>query len=448
MPNEPTIIPMSISTFYTGSSQKENPDEAFLLYSKGFENGPPINRDGMGEPWMEDRYKPEVKITHPIEQRRGTWLIDANEAKKIEEDLIRNDTSIDQKAQKELLKELDDTPNYFDEFKRYYPGYEIVGMQGCGNLTMNEWFVGYLSSAFTSNKEKFLYILNERLPERTYSCLVKWRDKSPHYTIEDLRFDVYVQRVRMAKNDSDITKDIEFAVFGQKLVEDGELVDFGEIARQFADIRHLYKLPNINPRFDFDSEKVRQSKRPRMLFQQPRNHDVWFGERQMTREEYLDLLMHALTEPVLLDTYFDGMGALWDLIRATFALAGYREVSAKIEPRARGEWRKYSDRWVQIYLQRNVYAYTMLGLNDQGNVIASAAGGLAGRIGQTIEAMAQNMISARSQHVLLIDEGNDVFQWINGDYTVKPQRGRIRALWIFARKKVQKKTSVKKRTSS
>ena len=436
MPSKPTIIPMSITTFYTGVTKKEKRDELFLLYSKGFEHGPPINRDGMGEPSMEDRNRPERKITNPIEQRRGTWLIDNHQAKKIEEDLIKEDASIDGDTRDQWLKELNDTSNYFDKFdKEYHKKYKIIGMQGCGNLTMNEWFIAYLNSDFTLNKKKFIHVLSEKFSERIYSCLVKWKAKSKPYTIEDLRFDVHVQGIRLAKDNSEITNDIEFAVFGQKLVEKGELVYFGKIATQFADIRHLYRLPNINPNVEFDPKKVPQSKRPRMVFMQPRSHDVWFGERQMTREEYLDLLIHALTEPVILDRNFDGMGALWDLIKATFARSGYRKISEENTPQGRGEWRKYSEKLVQIYFQRNVYAYTMIGLDDQGNIIASAAGGLAGRIGQTIEAMAYNMISAGCCQVLLIDEGNDVFQWVNGDYTVKPQRGRLRAVLVFAQRK-------------
>lgn len=371
MPSKPIIIPMSITTFYTNSSPYEKKDEVFLLHSKGFEHGPGINRDGMGEPWMEDRYKPERKITHPIEQRRGTWLIDNNEAKKKEEYIIKEDNIINQTLKDKLLRELETTPNYFDEFSKRYKDYEIVGMQGCGNLTMNLWFIAYLNSRFTSGKKRFIYLHDEKSAGKRYSCLVKWKTKLPSYTIEDVKFDIDVQRVRLVENDSNITNQIEFALFGQKLVENGELVDFGTIATQFADIRHLYKLPQINPPVEFDSNQVLQSKRPRMIFMQPRDHDVWFGERQMTRPEYIDLLIHALTEPVLLDRNFDGMGALWDLIEATFAGDGYRKIlDPTITPRARGEWRIYSDQMVQIFLQRNVYAYTMLGINVEGNIIA------------------------------------------------------------------------------
>lgn len=438
MPNKPMHVPMSFATFYTGCGPEATPsvDELFLLYSKGLENGPGINRDGMGEPWMENQYHPGGRVTHPVEQRRGSWLIDDGYAKQLEISAIKSDSTISQPQQTEWISELDNTPNYRDEFKKVHKGYDIVGMQGCGNLTMNLWFVGFLNSNFTHNKPTFLHLFEEQSVNKakTYSCLVKWKAQSPRfYSIIDLKFSLTARRIYQAQNDEDVTKRVEFAVFGQEVVKDGAIVDFGTIVREFADIRHLYKLPNINPNTNFDPTKVFDYKRPRNLFQDRREHDVWFGERQMTREEYIDLLIHALTEPVVLDPHFDGMGVSWDLLEACLAREGYWETPHRaIPPRSRGSWRRYGERGLQIFLQRNVYAYTMLGLTPEGNIVASAAGGRAGRIGQTLEAMAQNMIGAGCSQVLLIDEGNDVFQWADGEYQVPPLRGRIRAAFVFA----------------
>lgn len=466
MKNELTILPMSIATFEVGKEHAESGDELFFLYSEGFENGPGINRDGKGPPWMEDRDCPVRKITHPVEQRRGTWLIDRGEAKEIEKDTIMRAEDIDSATRLSWVQELDQTPNYFNEFSKRYPDYEIIGMQGSGNISMNGWFVAYLNSEFTSfrynpgngktevlpsQEPRLLHLLSERYSERTYSCLVKW--KTPHpgngntYSIEDVGFNLLTKKISFFQDGlhRDITDEIEFAVFGQKLVENGELVDFASIADQFADVRHLYKLPNINPNKPLSPQIVSTRKTlqlvqpnwPRMLFGEKREHDVWFGECQMINPDYIDLLTHALTEPVLLDITFNTMGADWGLIEATFHGTGYRRIQEKnAPPRARGEWRQYSDKHVQIFLQRNVYAYTMFGLDSHGDIVASAAGGQAGRIGQTLESMAQNMISSGCRQVLLIDEGNDVFQWIhNRGYTVLPKRGRIRAVFIFARKK-------------
>ncbi|MGR3311285.1 MAG: hypothetical protein ACUZ77_10995 [Candidatus Brocadiales bacterium] len=115
----------------------------------------------------------------------------------------------------------------------------------------------------------------------------------------------------LPKAERDITDQVEFAVFGQQLVKAGELVDFKDIVTQFEDIRHLFKLPNINPKIELKGAK--QDKSPRMLFGDYRNDDVWFGEREMTTPGKEDLLRHALTEPILLDRQFKTMGAGWEL---------------------------------------------------------------------------------------------------------------------------------------
>jgi hypothetical protein len=464
MPSKATSVPTSIVTFYTGSraasveQQSTEHDEIFLLYSAGVEDGTArgLFRDGIGSPWMWDRSMTR-RVTDPEEQRRGAWLIDRDYALKIEEEAIRSKAKRPevmewirselhkdpQEVLDEWLNELAHTPDYISEFEKAYKSqdYEIVGMQGCGNLTMNSWFVGFLNSDFTHGKPVFLYRREEQFEARQYTCIVKWKE-TRRVSMEVLRFNPYTKSVLQISGgeEKDITPEIEFAVFGQQLVRGGELVDFKTIVKQFEDIRHLFKLPNINPSGELTTAK--QRRRPRMLFGDDRNDDVWFGERELTRPEKEDHLRHALTEPILLDRQFDVMGAGWDLIRAALGAptgGGYRELKdeqALYPPRSRGEWRRYSDTVIEIYLQRNVYAYTMLGLDGAGNLIASAAGGLAGRVGQTLEGMAQNMISLGARDVLLIDEGNDVFQKLRGGYAVEPRRGRMRAIFLFARKEV------------
>jgi hypothetical protein len=406
--------------------------------------------------WDEDGRR---RTTDAEEQRRGTWLIDGEIALKLEQIAIEKKRK-DERAMHAIgetwkaepngvldqwLKELEEkTPNYISEFERLYgpKGYELVGMQGCGNLTMNGWFVGFVNSDFTDHQPMFLYRSEEPFEERSYTCLVKDK-QTKAIEIKLLRFNRYQRRVREVMDrqgsERDVTDRLEFAVFAQQLVEGGQLVDFRRIVAQFEDIRHLFKLPNINPNIRLSN--TRQAQRPRMLFGDERVDDVWFGEREMTRPGREDLLRHALTEPILLDRTFENMGVGWDLLTAAFGAptgGGYRELKgehALYAPRARGEWRRYSDNVLEVFLQRNVYAYTMLGLNEAGDVVASAAAGQAGKVGQTLEGMAQNMISMGARDVLLCDEGNDVFQWVANKYTVEPRRGRLRAVFAFARRK-------------
>lgn len=430
-------------------------------------------------------------VTHAIKQRRGTWLIDADKAKEVETKLIDKDSALTEEEKNTFKDELNDTPNFVDEFRARYQdeGYEIVGIQGCGNLSMNLWFVAFLNSNFTrysccrfasgrnadrtdhrGPQPRFIHILTEPYHDRVYTCLVKWKHSMPkvrrRYTVERLQFDLTNAMVRRApsadgaKNDKqeenpengrrkgiendDLKDQIEFAVFGQQLVEDGQLVDFRTIAEQFADVRHLYKVPNINPDQDFSEVggkrtgiPTAQAKRPRFLANAARDYHVWFGEHELTDAKNIDLLRHALTEPVILSTEVLGPDKV--LVELAFAAQGYRKLDQQEPPRDRGSWRWYSEpQQIEIYLQRNVYPYSMLGLDADGNIIAAAADGKAGTIGQVLEGMAQNMIGAGCRQVLLVDEGYDVFQWVEGRYLVMPRRGRIRAVFLFARRKLKR----------
>jgi hypothetical protein len=70
-----------------------------------------------------------------------------------------------------------------------------------------------------------------------YSCLTSWR--SGMLTIEDLRFDVAADRVYDARSGTNLSGDIEWATFGQRMLRAGALVSIDAIADQFYDIRHV-----------------------------------------------------------------------------------------------------------------------------------------------------------------------------------------------------------------
>jgi hypothetical protein len=70
-----------------------------------------------------------------------------------------------------------------------------------------------------------------------YSCLTVSRDGA--LSIDDLRFDVARQRIRDARDDRDVSDEIEWAVFGQRVLREGSLTPIEAIAHQFYDIRHV-----------------------------------------------------------------------------------------------------------------------------------------------------------------------------------------------------------------
>jgi hypothetical protein len=451
MPNAREFLPMSLVTF-----SKESNEEIFLLYSKGFEHGPGIHRDGQGSPWMIDRATQSRKISDPQEQRKGTWLVNEDAREMLQESISKWKQEIDRKQEENLmepsdaeqrlsyLKELENSftkqPDYHSSFEKAYPNYSIVGMQGCGNLTMNEWYVAYLCSPFTDNKPTFIRLPEEQLdkvPPRQYTCLVKYKDGAVR--IQPLIFNFLTERVFLAGEQKDITDDIEFAVYGTQLLREGELVEFSGIVEQIADVRHLFKLPNLNPK---GITKNEPHKLPRRFFGERQYDDVWFGEAELLTN--LAIRRAALTEPVLLNRQFEHMGADPNYIREIFESQGYREDKQKdrLLRYSDGTWRfrEETDELVEVKLFRNVYAYSLIGLDEAGNILALAVGGLAGRRGQTLESAVQNIRSYGAINALLIDQGDDVFQYTrssDGSYgaRVKLLRPQLRAVFAFAERR-------------
>lgn len=449
MPVNHEYLPMSLVTF-----SKSKGEEPFLLYSRGFENGPGIKRDGQGSPWMVDPENLHRRITDPHEQRKNMWLLnpesreavataipawrDAVEAKR-KDGLMEQSDAIQRLAYYDKLgTSLGDLPDYESKFKELYPHWKIVGMQGCGNLSMNEWYVAYLRSPLTDNRGVFIALPEDRavrVPPRQYTCLTKYLDG--RLRIQPLVFNLIEEKVLGNNATEDITDRIEFAVYGTQVLRDGELVDFSGIVEQIADVRHLFRLPNLNPNENTQHEPHR---RPRRFFGERQYDDVWFGEAELLTN--LALRRAALTEPVLLNRQFEHMGADTEYVREILGSQGYREDSAhnRFLRYSDGTWRyrEETDALVEIKLFRNVYAYSLIGLDAENNVLALAVGGLAGRRGQTLEAAVQNIRSYGARDALLIDQGDDVFQYAcsppENTYKpcVHPLRHQLRATFVFA----------------
>ena len=70
-----------------------------------------------------------------------------------------------------------------------------------------------------------------------YSCLTAWRDG--HLSIEDLRFDFIAQRIHRATDNRDLSDEIEWATFGQRVLRAGTLTPIEDIIEQFYDLRHV-----------------------------------------------------------------------------------------------------------------------------------------------------------------------------------------------------------------
>ena len=71
----------------------------------------------------------------------------------------------------------------------------------------------------------------------SHTCLTSWRGGG--LSIEELVFDLSADAVRAARDGRDLSDEIEWATFGQRVLHRGRVARVEDIADQFYDIRHV-----------------------------------------------------------------------------------------------------------------------------------------------------------------------------------------------------------------
>jgi hypothetical protein len=438
----------------------DDQEDIFLTYTWGLRRGPGIRRTGQGPPYMDSIGGHHMEFTtHPFVLRLRTWLIQeemrAAEIAEAQGELAKAQASKNQddiKILNRAKKELRDIQAHDEFFQNVYPGYEIIGLQGCGDLTMNEWNVGFLNNELGEDRPTLVCLRTEELRYRTYSCLVKWKpseSRRGQLTIEDLRFNYeeIAQEsnniVRVRFGDAWLPRGdlIDFAVSNQQVIREGQIVPVTTICNQFSDLRHLLMLPNLNPKGPLHSGETSRPDggyRPRQYFGREQPEDIWLGEADFLRD--INLLRAALSGPVFIPF---PPGATRLSLRGALKQVGYQEVLSDLEPLSPGGWRfverSPTEEVLEVYFKRNTYGWTMIGLSsDNRRLLCLACTGQAGRTGYTLEQAADFLLQAGARNALLVDEGNDVFQrvrWDGGDMLdmIPSKRRRLRSIFIFAR---------------
>jgi hypothetical protein len=442
-------------------------EEIFLTYTWEREEGPDIRRTGKGPPYMAlIGGQPGQITTHAFGLRLGTWLIRADlravelaDAKQNLDDARRNhNPAEDINVLEQTLRELEDIRAHDAVFADANSDFEIVGQQGCGDLTMNAWNVGYVNSKLAKNQPALIHLSHEPLEDRIYSCLIKWKgsaDRAGNVTIQDVRFNRKCnirepnQMVWVRHDDMWVPRGdaIEFAVSNQQVIRNGELVPIVTICNQFGDLRHIIHMPNLNPNEEIYKGEMSRSKtgyRPRQYFGKDQHGDIWLGEEAFLRDGTLNLLRTALRGPVFLDFPPDVNERV---LSSTLEREGYQQ-SGGTELLSEGKWRFVhrgpQTTVLEIFFKRNVYGWTMIGLTrDRSRIICLAINGNPGRLrkGRILEKAAEYLLTEfQAYNALLIDEGADVFQYVLVDghlkEMVKRYRNRIRATFIMARRRM------------
>jgi hypothetical protein len=116
------------------------------------------------------------------------------------------------------------------------------------NLGTNHGHVAFQRAA----TPRVFRVLGDPCDCPAYSCLTVWRDGA--LSIEDLRFDFSEQRVHLAEDGRDVSDEIEWATFGQRVLRRGHVTRIEEIAHQFYDVRHVLA---FDPHRE-EGERIRQ----------------------------------------------------------------------------------------------------------------------------------------------------------------------------------------------
>ncbi|HEY4933483.1 MAG TPA: toll/interleukin-1 receptor domain-containing protein [Terriglobales bacterium] len=374
---------------------------------------------------------------------------------------------------------------------------EIVFMQGCGDLTMNLWNVAFVSdkSCYRTEGWDLLHSPDEPLNDREYTCLIKWNCKRDDidlrkvaqtqrvvypYQISRLRFMApWLDRRESPKRhvflgDLPIGHLIEFAVYGKQIYS-GDIVDKSQqlddclqerlraVVPQFSDVRHIYRLPNLNPPINFPEGETASAglndyrKQPRYLFNERTLDDMWLCERGLIHGDR-NLRVAALNQAIHIDKRELGAPENWIkfVLRKEVDRYGndaYVENEAGSELK-KGQWRwikEGRENWLEIFFRSNHYPCSMIAVtaedegkgrsrDEKGTVVDTKEiffcvhGHNYGRYGCTVPEAAKFLAESGAYNILVFDEGEDVFQLVQKKggglkQTVPLKRAQIRCVF-------------------
>jgi hypothetical protein len=438
-------------------------EDIFLTYTWERSEGPALHRTGTSPPFMAlIGGEPGLVVTHPFGFRVGMWLIrDAMRMDEMREVRLALVAAQSKRAPREQinilqqsLDELKSIRAHDAVFKDLYPDHEIIGMQGCGSLTLDVWKVAYINNSLSPNSPTLVCLPRARLESQTYSCLVKW--KAPEFgtgrvTIEEVRFNrennvrepnemIWIRLGNQWYPRGDL---IEFAISSPQVIRRGQVVPAVTTCHQFGDLRKLILMPNLNPDgplYPGELPKQNGSYRPRLYFNAEQYGDIWLGEDTLLNDRTQNFLRLAMSGPIFLPI---PPGSNKASLRGAMNMAGYRECSSTLGPLSSGEWRfiprSVTEYRLEVYFKSSTSSWALIGTSsDNKRLFCLACAGKTSLTGYTLEQAAENLLQAGASNAVLVDEGSNVFQKVrwNGEELIDilpAWRRRMRALFIFAR---------------
>ncbi|WP_022663623.1 hypothetical protein [Desulfospira joergensenii] len=369
-------------------------EEVFLSVTPNFRLGPGIQRDGITSPRMTDPH------TVPFVMGRDEDALSVR-------DYPATTNAFVQRAGTRTLFE-----HVYEFKKKYGEDYLIIGVQSCGDLTMNPWHVAFvwedgLPVLYRLGTHGDPQSIQEPWHERTYRCLVKWKQgvKDCPYAFLDLKFVQIGNRFEAREVPPDhgsaqlagyITEDIEFALSGKIIINRGQDVSLASAIDRFQDVRHVFNVPEV---------PVRD------LQGQPKGK-INFGEHVLFHS--LNSRRAALSSPIVIDLRIPNRDLVVHFEDLEKELEErYHYTKSSESPTRRGEYRRYSENSVELFYRHNVYPFGVVG-GSPGEIVCLASGGLSGRVGNTLEGIIRIMFDFFGcDDALVLDEGYDTFHIVN-----------------------------------
>jgi hypothetical protein len=213
---------------------------------------------------------------------------------------------------------------------------------------------------------------------------------------------VHSQRERREQTDR-----IEFATYGQQIVRDGKAIDSDELTRmvlegQFYDLRHRF----LFPRYELGPDRWLD------VGLAPLFNDAGGFTVERLREA-------CAGRPLAVDI------AQFDRHRVIAALAakGYTTADYSLE----GDT-------LELRFKPGIYPHHLVGVRADGTLLHVGIEGRSNRVGVTLEQAAELMVKLGARQSLVLDNGNDVFLNVQGEYLVGEAEGdekQLRSVLFF-----------------
>lgn len=283
----------------------------------------------------------------------------------------------------EMRRDVWTVEQHLDDFAARHPGERIAAWMGNGNLLANPHFAAYSDGT--------LYCLaSEPVATRAYTSLVVRGGG------------VGIETVRYACPD----RGVLCATFGQQIVRGGEPLDSAgllrkAIAGEFFDLRHLFLFPRLS-----------------------RGRERWVDAGLAAFRDDAGRLLPAVLEDALAGRPVEADArefAAEEVLRALEA-KGYTPARSPARP---GEYR-LADSVLRFVPLPGIYPHSMVGIREDGTLLAAAVSGLSNRAGLTVASAAELMCRLGARDAIIIDDGADV--------TLAPVmrgRSRLRSLLLW-----------------